>query len=209
MSLVTHSLIKFKEPPALIRGDITAFSKTTPWNLTLGATPTEGALMMVVMGSDQDRDYTISGWSHVNYGGLSGNMHVFAKIAGAGESTTVNIGWTTGGNGDGTAMYYEISGSRSDDPIHTVVPVSSASATTHQYGSHMVPAGVFEIQLNHKGIGLQTWAINDGYTIYTATSTRTNSAFKRYGFGGVAVNPTWTYNTAAVAAMIYIHVFGH
>lgn len=209
MSLNRHSLLISKQAPTLIRGDITAFSKTTPWNMTLGATPTQGALMVIVMGSNQDKDYTISGWSHISYAGQGGNMHIFAKTAGAGESTAVNIGWTTGGTGQGTAMYYELSGVRDVSPITSSAVVSTASATTHQWGSHMVPAGVFEIQLNHKGDGTQTWSINDSYTIFTASSTRTNSAYKRYDWGSFTVNPTWTYSATAVANMIYIHIYGH
>lgn len=205
--LLRHNMLKGHKSPVLITGQLNPFSTTTPIAISLAGTPREGALMIVVMGSNQNRDYTISGWTHAfNGASIGGNMHVFWKIAGAGESSTVNVGWTGGGTGQGCTIYYEFAGGAG---VLASTVVSTTTATTHQWGAHDVKAGVVEIQLNHKGDGAQTWAINDGYAIGTSGGARTNAAIKTYEFQVSGVNPTWTYSTTAVANMLYVHVFGH
>jgi len=163
------------------------------------------------MSANQDDDYTISGWTPFFDASPSTGIGWY-KFAGAGESTTINITWTTGGTSQGGIHYYEFSGADTTTPIaYAAGSVGLTSVTSLAYGAHDIPQGTFAIQLNHTGDNAVTASINDGYAILGISGNsgqRSRSAYKSYTQGENGVNPTWTYSASDDFAISIIGING-
>ena len=209
MSLLQHHLMtRFRVAPTLIRTQTQAFNKSTPWNIVLGATPVPGSLMVVCIGSAQNRDYSLpAGWS-LRLGTGPGNFYCWFKFAGVGESTAINIGWTSGGLGQGNMVYYELLGVRPQLPfLGQGNSLTRAAALTTSWGSHNVDEGIFEIQFQFNGLNGSTTSIDSGYTI-TATAARAIFAYKIYQAPVIGVNPIWTQTLSAANDLAWVQFYG-
>lgn len=196
--------------PTLAYSQGTDYNKTTPLNVSIPS-PAVGNLMVLSVGTNQSRVFTYpAGWTQVLFTGLpSGSLEYAYKFAAAGEPTTINVSWGGGGTTTGQVYYLEIAGARqlNTQAYGGGASTNTASSTTHQYGSHNIPNGVFAIESVRFAIGTAPTAINSGYTRVQTGGVHT-VAYQGYPVATAGVNATWTVSPASTGILGIMGFYG-
>lgn len=206
-----NSLGGTKIAPTLAYSQGTNYNKTTPLNVSI-PTPTAGNLMVLTVGTNQARTFTYpAGWNQVIFsGGPSGSLEYAWKFAAAGEPTTINISWGGGGTTVGQVYYLELNGVGQVGVVQAYgggASTNTSSSTTHQYGSHNIPVGVFAIEVARFAIGTSPTGVNSGYTLISTGGVH-SVAYNRYNVPTAGVNMTWTVTPASTGVLGIMGFYG-
>jgi hypothetical protein len=177
-------------------------SASTPVSAVYGSTPTQNNLLVAIVWNNiASTSLAVTGFTSIkdqNFG-TANSIAVWAKIAGASESTTV----TATSTGAPTAMrlaIWEFSGSvttSAADAVYLSNSASSAAVTSVLTSSITFTTGA-EAEYCITGMGFNAsttaWAVDNGFTIETGDG-RMSTAYKAISSSG-SQSTTWTWTTS-------------
>lgn len=194
------------------------------FNVILGATPTEGNLLVCLSFHDESagdvENDPGSGYTRLNTAGwdLSGFTYrpsVFAKIAGAGESATTQFDFNEV-NRRGHGWVVEFSGQlfttlQARDTADEVNAERDPAGTTLQVGPITIPAGLIGVVIsgtNNSSATEPNWSADPDIT---DIGTGLNVNFRSSGIGWVdgadqTISPTATWGSTRQGAQILVVV---
>lgn len=209
MSLFHSLLAGGYVAPTRVQSKHTDYASSTTWAFTLPATPTQGNLMVLIVGGIQSRTVTFpGGWAfQSDMLTLNGsNTHVIGfKVAGASEA---NFNITLNSNLQGAIDYYEIS---NFDPTMSYAGTFDISANQSGGGINSAVSNTFNVIKPSFVITAALWddtrqfTTNNSFTVTTSTA-RSHSAYRQYTAPASGQSVTWTRVglTAAVSSKINI-----